>query len=68
MTCEYKRAFYAALKKSCPKGKMVCLCCVCLKALGYVKSAAPEFDGEVSHGLCPVCAKKLYPQFCDDQK
>ena len=62
MNCEFKRAFYEALKKMCPKGKMVRVCCHCLKVMGYTDSSAPEFDGDVSHGLCDKCAKELYPE------
>ena len=68
MTCEYKRAFYEALKKMCPKGKMVRVCCSCLKVMGYVDSSGPEFDGDVSHKICHTCAKKIYPQFCEGEK
>jgi len=66
MNCEYKKAFYAALKKSCPKGKMVRLCCSCLKVMGYVKSSGPEHDGEATHCICGPCAKKIYPEFCEE--
>ncbi len=30
---------------------------------GYIREHS---DAEFSHGLCPVCVKKLYPEYCDD--
>jgi PAS domain S-box-containing protein len=31
----------------------------------YIKEHS---DAEFSHGICPECFKKLYPEYCDDQK
>lgn len=29
---------------------------------GYIRAHS---DAEFSHGICPECARKLYPEFCD---
>jgi methyl-accepting chemotaxis protein len=51
------------------------ICCSCKKIRDdqgywnqietYLQAAT---DAEFSHGICPDCAKKLYPEFCTDEE
>ncbi len=54
---------------------MLPICCNCKKirdddhywheVAGYIREHS---DAEFTHGICPDCAKKLYPDLCDDEK
>ena len=41
------------------------ICCNCKKFLGTKEVSNLDQDGEISHGLCEECFKKLYPDFMD---
>jgi len=50
-------------------GESVAVCCNCLKLRNDVGDWVDcDFDNSypnASHGICPECARELYPDFCD---
>ncbi len=39
---------------------LVCICAECRKVIRLVGNVTPGVTPVVSHGICPVCADKLY--------
>jgi hypothetical protein len=39
---------------------LVCICAECKKVIRLVGNVTAGADPVVSHGICPVCADKLY--------
>ena len=58
------------MEKKMVKRKLMVICFNCKRirtAGGGWEDRHPRDDGEgvvVSHGLCPTCARELYPEFC----
>lgn len=41
------------------------VCCSCQRV---IREGQPDAEGRVSHGLCPECLARLYPEFAQPDR